>query len=382
MKTYRPLLGLLATTICLYALNACSGHNRQITLSGYAVRYLASDGTAAGGIAADNTDAHLKNAWGLVFNPAGFAWVANNGTSVVTLYDGAGVLQPSPIVSLAPAANGNAANPTGIVYNGTADFVLTRGSSSSPALFLFDGEGGTLAAWNPAAGNGAQTVHDDGTGGAVYKGLAIGNNAGANFLYATDFHNNKIDTFDTTFAKVTTTGGFADATIPAGFAPFGIQNIGGRLYVTYAQQDAVAHDNVSGPGLGYVDLFDLNGVLIRRVASGGALNAPWGVALAPANFGVLSNDLLIANFGDGLIDAYDPVTGAFVRGLNSVAPPGGVAIRISGLWGIAFGNGLPGQPTNALFFAAGSNREVNGAYGRIDSTAVTITPGTGGYGGG
>ena len=382
MKTYRPLLGLLATAICLYALNACSGHNRPITLSGYAVRYLASDGTAAGGIAADNTDAHLKNAWGLVFNPAGFVWVADNGTSVVTLYDGAGVLQPSPIVSLAPAANGNAANPTGIVYNGTADFVLTQGSSSSPALFLFDGEGGTLAAWNPATGNGAQTVHDDGTGGAVYKGLAIGNNAGANFLYATDFHNNKIDTFDTTFAKVTTTGGFADATIPAGFAPFGIQNIGGRLYVTYAQQDAVAHDNLSGPGLGYVDLFDLNGVLIRRVASGGALNAPWGVALAPANFGVLSNDLLIANFGDGLIDAYDPATGAFVRSLNSVAPPAGVAITISGLWGIAFGNGLPGQPTNTLFFAAGSNREVNGAYGRIDSTSVTITPGTGGYGGG
>jgi uncharacterized protein (TIGR03118 family) len=330
----------------------------------------------AGGTAA-NVDTNLVNPWGLSI-PAGsfFAWVANNGTQTSTLYDGNGKPQPHAaplVVSFAASGTGVAFDPTGIVFNSSADFVVSSAGKSGAASFIFDGEGGMIAGWSSGVdATHAITMYTD-TGGAVYKGLALAENAGQPFLYATDFHNAKVDVFDAAFAKQTTSATaftFADPAIPAGYAPFGIQAIANgtagatQIYVTYAQQQAPDnHDNANGAGLGYVDIYDTNGKLIKQLVAQGALNAPWGIALAPKDFGGLSNDLLVGNFGDGKINAYDPASGTL---LGTVDDSGGAAIATSGLWGIAFGNDANNQPHNTLFFAAGPNNEANGSYGRID----------------
>jgi uncharacterized protein (TIGR03118 family) len=322
-------------------------------------------------------DTNLVNPWGLSI-PTGsfFAWVANNGTETSTLYDGNGKPQPHAgplVVSFAPSGAGVAFDPTGIVFNSTTDFIVSRAGKSGAASFIFDGEGGMIAGWSGSVdATHALTMYTD-AGGAVYKGLAVAENAGQSFLYATDFHNNKVDVFNSAFVKQTTSATaftFADPGIPAGYAPFGIQAIANgpagatQLYVTYAQQQAPDnHDNANGAGLGYVDIFDTNGKLIKQLVSKGALNAPWGIALAPKDFGVLSNDLLVGNFGDGKINAYDPAAGTL---LGTLSDSGGAAIATPGLWGIAFGNDANNQPHNTLFFAAGPNNEMNGSYGRID----------------
>jgi uncharacterized protein (TIGR03118 family) len=334
-----------------------------------------SDGAA--GITAAHKDTNLMNPWGIAFEPAGPVWVANNGTQTSTLYDGTGTAQ-ALVVTLANGING-AADPTGIVYNGTGSFVVSSGGKSGSAQFIYDGEGGTVSGWSPAVGNTTVIGYDDGAGGAVYKGLAMASTAGGNFLYAADFHNNKVDVFNGSFQKVAMPGAFKDANLPAGYAPFGIQNIGGKIYVAYAQQKAPDnHDEVDGAGLGLVDVFDTSGNMIggRFIATGGALNAPWGMALAPADFGAFSNDLLIGNFGDGKINAYDINTGAFKGTLSDVS---GKAIVIAQLWGIGFGNDAASQPHNTLFFAAGTNGEADGTYGRIDTR--TVTSGTSSSGG-
>jgi uncharacterized protein (TIGR03118 family) len=324
-------------------------------------------------VSAPHTDPNLKNPWGVAFNPKGFAWVADNATNLATLYDGNGV--PQSLVVTIPAGTNGAAAPTGIVFNGTQSFTVTQNGKSGVAAFIFSGEGGTIAAWAPAvAPTNAFTMHDDGTGGAVYKGLALASNNGSNFLYATDFHNSKIDVFDTTFTKVAMPGGFRDPAIPAGFAPFGIQLIGSNLFVTYAMQDAARHDNVAGAGLGMVDVFDTAGNLKQHFATGAPLNAPWGVAQAPANFGALGGAILIGNFGDGTINAFDASSG---KSMGPVTGSNGSAIVQNGLWGIAFGNNLSNQPSNTLFFAAGPNDEADGVYGRIDlNPASTTTSGS------
>jgi uncharacterized protein (TIGR03118 family) len=206
-------------------------------------------------------------------------------------------------------------------------------------------------------------MYDDGAGGAVYKGLALAENNGSNFLYATDFHNNKIDVFDANFVKMNMPDAFTDPAIPAGFAPFGIQLIGSSLFVTYAKQDADRHDDVAGAGLGMVDVFDSAGHLKQHFATGGALNAPWGIAQAPNDFGSLSGAILIGNFGDGRINAFNASSGQLIAAVHDA---NGNAIVEQGLWGIAFGNGLNNQPSNTLFFAAGPNDEADGVYGRID----------------
>jgi uncharacterized protein (TIGR03118 family) len=201
--------------------------------------------------------------------------------------------------------------------------------------------------------------------GAQYKGLALSAGGNGQLLYATDFHNGKIDVWNSSFAPVTLpAGAFSDPKIPAGFAPFGIQAINGNLYVTYAKQDADRHDDVAGKGLGYVDVFDPNGQLLDRFVSKGPLNAPWGLALAPAGFGEFSNTLLVGNFGDGRINAFDLVSG---KHLGALKGADGKALAIDGLWGLAFGNGLNDQPVNTLFFTSGPDDEEHGLYGRIDA---------------
>jgi uncharacterized protein (TIGR03118 family) len=336
--------------------------------SAFTMSSLVSDGA----VPAATTDANLKNPWGIVFAPDAPVWIANNVTQTATIYDGTGTTVPL-IVNLPAGLNGSA-DATGIVFNGSnTDFVVTKGTLSAPARFIFAGEGGTVLGWAPTVdGTDAIVAYDDGAGGAVYKGLAIANNGTANLLYATDFHNNKVDVFDSNFARITVAGGFTDATLPADYAPFGIQalQIEGqtRIVVTYAKRDAATDDEVVGAGLGLVNVFDTSGTLLTHlVAEGGALNAPWGLTMAPAEFGTLSNALLVGNFGDGVINAYDPVTGALISSLQDSA---GQPIATPGLWGIAFGNGARNQPTTTLYFAAGIAGEVAGLYGRIDLGAT------------
>jgi uncharacterized protein (TIGR03118 family) len=342
---------------------------------------------AAGG-SAKNVDPRLVNPWGLSIAATNPAWTANNHTSTATLYDGNGKAQPQPassqiIASFSPSSTGAAFAPTGIVYNGSAgDFVVTSGAASSAALYIFDGESGMIAGWSPTVSlTNAVTMYTD-TGGAVYTGLAIGTNAGNAFLFAADFHNGKIDVFNSSFAKQPTSASsftFVDPAIPTGFAPFGIQAINNgasgatQIYVTYAQQSSASNDATNGAGQGYVDVYDTNGQLIKQlIPAGGTLNAPWGLALAPANFGTFGNALLVGNFGDGKINAFNAATGA---AMGTISDSSGAALATSGLWGLAFGNGADNQPVNTLFFTAGPNSMAGGVYGRIDLGATPPTLG-------
>ncbi len=317
--------------------------------------------------AADVTDPNLVNPWGIAFNPFGPAWVADNGSGVSTLYNGTGT-RNSLVVQVPSPGAPNGGHPTGIVFNGSTEFVVSAtGGASAASRFIFATEEGVIAGWAPTVDQtrAIKVVDNSTSTGAIYKGLALSANGTGNLLYATDFHNNKIDVFDSAFRPVTlTTGAFTDPNIPTGFAPFGIQAIGGNIYVSYARQDDNKEDDVKGNGLGFVNVFEPNGKLIKRVVSQGRLNAPWGMALAPAGFGKFGNHLLVGNFGDGVINAYDPITGQFAGQLTSA---NGNPIKIDGLWGLAFGNGFANQPVNTLFFSAGPNDEQNGLYGRIDA---------------
>jgi uncharacterized protein (TIGR03118 family) len=333
------------------------------TPSTFVATPLVSNGAMAGTV----TDPSLINPWGLAASSDGPIWVANNATQTSTAYDGAGTKQ---IAVSIPAGTRGLANPTGVVFNGTTDFAVSNGSASAPATFIFDGEGGTVLAWSPNVSPATATIaYDDGTGGAVYKGLALAANASGSFLYATDFHNAKVDVFDAQFHKVSAAGGFVDPALPTGFAPFGIQavQLGTTpvIVVTYAQHTTDTPDEeVKGPGMGFANVFDTNGTLLMHLsAPAGNLNAPWGVALAPANFGSFSNMLLVGNFGDGVINAFDPTSGAFVDTLKDAM---GQPIAIDGLWGLLFGNGTNNQPATTLYFAAGIADEAAGLYGHID----------------
>jgi uncharacterized protein (TIGR03118 family) len=330
----------------------------------YTVTDLVSDGGAANPHPAAHTDAHLVNPWGMVFNPQAFVWVADNGTSNSTLYDGNGV--PQTLVVAIPSGNAGSARPTGIVFNGSQSFKVTQGAVSGASIFIFAGEAGTVSGWSPSVNaTNALTAIDDGGSGAIYKGLAIAGNAGSDFLFATDFRHAKVNMFDASFARVSTAGAFTDPMLPAGYAPYGIQALGNLIYVAYAKQDALASNAVAGAGLGIVDAFDPAGTLVQRlIPAGGALNAPWGMAMAPASFGPFSNDLLVANSGDGKINAFNPTTGAF---LGTLSTSDGNPVVIDGLRGLAFGNDHNSQPSNTLFFTAGPSGGAHGVYGRIDS---------------
>ncbi|MCK9684165.1 TIGR03118 family protein [Scleromatobacter humisilvae] len=321
----------------------------------YVANALVSDTAATNAL---HHDANLVNAWGLVFNPQGFSWIANAGTGTSTLYDGNGVAQ-SLVVTLPTGTDAS-----GIVFNGTTDFSITEAGVSGAAPFIFATLQGQIAAWAPNVdGTHAFTIVDNSTSGAVYTGLAIDTGTGGDMIYAADFVKGTVDVFSGAFAPVTTAGGFVDSTLPTGYAPFGIQQIGDKIYVTYAQPDPVTHEK-TGAGLGLVDVFDKQGNLLSHlIPAGGALNAPWGLAMAPANFGKFSSMLLVGNFGDGKINVYDPTTGAFVA---TVSNNDGSAIVVPGLWALQFGNDLNSQPSNTLFYTAGPGAEAHGLYGRID----------------
>jgi uncharacterized protein (TIGR03118 family) len=307
------------------------------------------------GLAA-NTDAQLKNPWGMSFNATSPFWISDAGAGVSTLYNGFGARQA--LVVTIPGV------PTGQVFNNAGAFGLTSGN----ATFLFASATGTISGWNAAAGTTALTKVV-GVEGSSFTGLAIGGSGTTARLFAANFGTGTVDVFDGSFAQVLT-GGFIDATLPAGYAPFNVQNIGGAIVVTYALKDPTTHDDVPGAGHGFVDVYDQNGVLLRRVASVGVLDSPWGVALAPAGFGTFGGALLVGNFGDGTIHAYDFFTGALLGG---VADINGAPIVNDGLWALAFRTGGAGVDPNALYFTAGIQNEEHGLFGSL--TAVP-EPGT------
>ncbi|AVS73696.1 TIGR03118 family protein [Paracidovorax cattleyae] len=359
MKISRHLLGLAPAAALFLA--ACGGGSSPTpsVATAFTARTVVSDGS----VPSTQTDPNLKNGWGIAFNPQGFVWVTATATQKSTLYDGNGV--PQSLVVTVPPAGSVPANPTGIVFSGSSDFQVTKGGVTGPSRFIFSSEDGSIAGWSPAADlSNAIVTYSDGAGGAVYKGLAIAANGNANFLYATDFRNRKVDVFDGSFRKVRLASDFSDPQLPADYAPYGIQAIGSRIVVTYARQDASGRNAVHASATGAVNLFNTDGTLAQRLLQPGApLNAPWGVALAPANFGGASGQLLIANEGDGTIGAFDMATGV-TKGV--LAQGDGTVLRVDGLRGIAFGNGLNQQPLNTLFYIAGPNQGANGAYGRVD----------------
>ena len=325
----------------------------------YTQRNLVSDG----GVAAEHTDPNLVNGWGVAFNPTAFVWVSAADGMVSTLYDGDGNPQ-SLVVQIPSPGSSTGGNPTGIVYNGSGGFLADPDNPGSSSFFIFATEQGTIAGWSPAVDSThAILVVDNSASSATYKGLALSTGGSRPLLYATDFYHARVDVFDSSFQPVSLpAGAFSDPSLPPRYAPFGIQAIGNTIYVTYAKQDPSMTEEVTGPGLGYVDAYTPNGRLLRRVASRGALNAPWGLALAPDGFGRFSNALLVGNFGDGRINGYRPLMGTPLGALRGMGGP----LHIDGLWGIAFGNGFANQPVNTLFFAAGPDDEEHGLYGRID----------------
>lgn len=349
MKTrtqpHGSVLAVLTTLLLLVAVPAiCAEPGNK-----YSRRDLVSDG----GVPAEKTDPNLVNGWGIARSGGSPWWVSAADSSKSVLYNGEGTK-----AALQVDVPGN---PTGIVFNGGPNFHLANGN---PAAFLFASEDGTISGWNGGLTPITQAVVVvPAAGEASYKGLAIDSSTAGTRLYAADFHNAKVDVFGGDFAPATIAGDFTDPGLPNGYAPFGIQMLAGSIYVAYALQDDEAEEEVAGDGLGIVDKYDLEGRFLARVATRGALNAPWGMALAPANFGRFSGKLLVGNFGNGRINVFDPVT---FEPKGHLKGTDGKAIKVDGLWGIGFGNNGNAGPENTLFFAAGPEEEEHGLFGRLD----------------
>ena len=292
------------------------------------------------------------------FAPGGAHWVSDNGTGLSTCYDGHGVPQ-SLVVSIPPPAGQEGPSaPTGSVFNNTGGFAI----NGHPSYFLFSTEDGTLAGWG--GGTTAATAVDNSASGAVYKGLALLGNR----LYVPNFHAGTIEVYDSHFAKVSLpAGAFSDTNARKHYAPFNIQPIGNLLYVAYAEQDATAHDNINGTGLGYVEVFDGSGVLKQRLQRGYWFNAPWGIALAPSTFGPYKGNILVGNFGSGWIAAFSKATGKFaglLRGPSASDAPG-APLSFPGLWGLYFGNNGAAGSAKDLYYTQGADDEADGVFGVI-----------------
>jgi len=347
---------------------------------------------------APNTDRELINPWGFAETSSGQFRVAANGSGQGILFDAQGQKSGADITIPPPADSpaGTNSTPNGVIINTTSDFVITFNGRSAPATMLFSTEDGTIAGWNPALSQTRAVIAADQSGnGAVYKLLTMDQAGGANYLYATNFHNGTVDVFDAHFARHTFFAGqFTDPNAPAGFAPFGIKNVNGTLFVSYAKQDDAKHDDVAGPGNGFIDEFTSDGHFIKRFASGTAaggtltaLNSPIGATFAPAGFGNFGGDLLIGNFGDSHVSAFDPSTGQFLGQLQDThgqplvltAGITGADGNTKGLWGIGFGNGQGGAGTQSMFFADGPNDETDGIFGEVNvaPASATLPPSTG-----
>jgi uncharacterized protein (TIGR03118 family) len=313
---------------------------------------------------APHIDPNLVNAWGLSRSSGSPWWISDNGTGLSTLYDSTGLAQ-SLIVSI-PLPNGQTgtSKPTGTVFNYSSSFEVAPGAKS---VFLFVTEDGTISGWNPNVNlNSAVVKVDHSKNGAIYKGCAIGTVPGGVRLYAANFASGQVEVYDGKFHQVTQVADFQDSKLPKNYAPFGIQNVGGNIVVTFARRPPGAGDEDHGSGLGFVDVFDLQGNLLLRLQHGSFLNAPWGIALAPGDFGTFSHRLLIGNFGDGLIHAFNAVSGKFE---GTVQDATGAPLWIDGLWALSFAaNSANSGLATELYFTAGPNDENDGVFGKL--TAV------------
>ena len=353
---FRSSLLVGVVMLALLTIGAGSSGAKPAKLMGYSVTPLVSD--QKGG--APNRDKDLVNAWGLAASDSSPWWVSNNGTDTSTLSQGDGTKVP-----LSVKVNGA---PTGTVYNGSNDFTVKHGSAKGPSVFMFATESGTILGWNPNVpppppSTKAFVIVDRSNVDAEYKGLAIGSTAQGNFLYATDFHNGVVDVFNGNLKRVHSHGMFVDPAIPKTYAPFGIQNIGGNIFVTYAKVGPTG-DDVAGQGHGFVDEYDAMGNLMGRVATRGALDSPWGLAMAPADFGPASGDLLVGNFGNGKVNAFSWSGGSW-HYAGKLRMGNGDVVKIDGLWALGFGNGAGSGPTNSLYFTAGPDDESHGLFGTI-----------------
>ncbi len=307
---------------------------------------------------ADFMDPNLVNPWGLATTATSPFWIGNNGTGTSTLYGTTGT--PVALVVTIPTTSGPTGGAvSGTIANTTTAFNVAPGKAAS---FIFCTEDGTVSGWNSSVNASVAIITVDNTkANSVFKGCVIGGTAAAPILYVTDFHNGVVDMFDGSFTPIAAPKAFLDPSIPAGYAPFNIANFGGKIYVAYAKQDSVKHDDAPGAGNGYVDIFDGTGNLVTQLISRGALNSPWGLQIAPASFGQFGGALLVANFGDGTINAFDPAKGTPLGTLNDST---GHTLTIPGLWGLLFGNGGKGGDTSTLYFTAG----IPGPYGDPNET--------------
>src|SRR6201993_5059338 len=330
--------------------------------------YTQSNLISDGSVTAQQTDTQLVNPWGVAIGQQTPFWINTAGTGLSEVYD-AGANKQFLVTIPAAGGSGKTGSPTGIVFNSsTTDFALPQGSA---AFSIFDALDGTISAWNPGVTN-AVVVADNSASGAVYTGIGIVNNGTANFLLAANFSKSTIDVLDSKFARATLSGNFTDPSIPSGFAPFNVRVIGNQVFVMYAQQNPAGGPPTGGAAAGYVSVFDNNGKFVARAISGGNLNAPWGLSLAPASFGAFGGDLLVGNFGDGTINAYDPTSFALKGQLQDST---GKPIQNGNLWEILFGSNGTGDP-NTLYFSAGVNNEKGGLFGSI---AATATPAKGDF---
>jgi uncharacterized protein (TIGR03118 family) len=317
----------------------------------------------------DFTDPNLMGAWGISESSKSPFWIANAGTGTSTLYASDGTV--IPLVVTIPAAMSGTGSPTGTVYNSTTGFNVASGQ---PAAFIFATLDGTISGWNSKVNQTQAIVMvNNSSKGAIYTGLAIGASGSNTYLYAANINSGTIDVFDSSYAPVTLQNAFQDSQIPAGYVPFNVQYLAGNLYVEYALQNSGKNFIVPGAGNGYVDVFSTSGTLVKHLIAQGNLNAPWGVAIAPANFGDFANDLLVANFGDGTINAYNATTGAFVATLNDVY---GTPIVVPNIWALQKGNGGSGGDPNAIYFTAGLPGPDNGTHGLLGrlQAAPVVTP--------
>lgn len=314
---------------------------------------------------ADATDPNLVNPWGMSFSATSPYWVSNHEKGNTTVYSNAssaGIAVSTLVVTIPPGFGGTSpSTPTGQVQNSTAGFLLANGNKAS---FIFCTEDGTVSAWN--GGTAAAMMLDLSGAGTIYKGMAIATAAEGPLLYLANFSYGKIDVVDTNFKLASVPGGFGDPNLPAGYAPFNIWNVNGKLYVMYAKQDPSKKNDQAGKGNGVVNIFDLEGNLLQRLASGGPLNSPWGVAVSGGGWGAFSNAVLIGNFGDGHINAFDPKTGNL---LGTVQDAAGTPIVIQGLWAILFGNGASGGDAKYLYFVAGITNGDTKVHGLLGSLA-------------
>jgi uncharacterized protein (TIGR03118 family) len=343
------ILPLFVALFCMLASNAFGQHFDRTDLT-----------SNQSGIA-PNMDPNLVNAWGLSRSSGSPWWVSDNGTGLSTLYNGAGVPQSLVVTIPPPKGQKGPSTPTGNVFNFTSDFNLEPGLK---AIFIFVTEDGTISGWNPTLDLLHARRRIDHSGRAIYKGIALATARQGSRIYVTNFMTGQVEVYNGKWQRVATSPtAFVDPTLPENYVPFGIQNVGGNIVVTFAHREPGEEDEDHGPGLGFVTIFNTNGEVIARLKHGDYFNAPWGIAMSGADFGAFSHRLLIGNFGDGQIHAFDPLTGNLAGTLLDAA---GSPIWIDGLWALEFGggNGNSGA-ANELFFTAGPDDESNGLFGKL-----------------